>query len=377
MPARRASPKKKGKKTGFFTKAVLAVNILIAGMLLLAYMAPVINPKTFWPVSFFGLAYPFLLFANVFFVLYWLISKPKFALISALCVLVGWSYITKTIGFRSQTGNNAPKSSENMIRVLTYNVHYFQKFDAKRDTATKQQMLDLIANEKPDILCIQEFFTRQKGVYNFKKILKETTGLPYLYFESSSGNDFEKTGLAILSRYPIINQGHIVFPNTGSGNEAIFADVKYKKKLVRVYCLHLQSINFQPEDYEYLSEVKQINTNVESSKRIGSRLKQAFIKRSEQVHILKEHAAKWNAPLMVCGDFNDTPVSYAVNYMEDGMQNAFQEKGSGFGITYNGDFPNFQIDYILASPQFLIRNYRVIGKKLSDHYAVRSDLELK
>jgi endonuclease/exonuclease/phosphatase family metal-dependent hydrolase len=139
----------------------------------------------------------------------------------------------------------------------------------------------------------------------------------------------------------------------------------------------LQSISFQPEDYEYLKNVKEIDTDVNSTKRLSRRIKNAFIKRTEQVHILQEHAKKANIPYIIAGDFNDTPISYAVNTLCSDMKNGFREKGSGFGVTYNGDFPNFQIDYILASPQFDFKNYIIIDKKLSDHYPVRSDLELK
>ncbi|RYE25486.1 MAG: hypothetical protein EOP42_21385 [Sphingobacteriaceae bacterium] len=63
--------------------------------------------------------------------------------------------------------------------------------------------------------------------------------------------------------------------------------------------------------------------------------------------------------------------------MASGLKNAFREKGSGFCTTYNGDFPNFQIDYILAHPDFKVINYKVFKKKLSDHYPIRADLLLK
>jgi endonuclease/exonuclease/phosphatase family metal-dependent hydrolase len=62
--------------------------------------------------------------------------------------------------------------------------------------------------------------------------------------------------------------------------------------------------------------------------------------------------------------------------MAKGLNNSFREKGSGLGRTYNGDFPNYQIDYIMSSKQFSVFNYKVIEKKLSDHYPVRSDLVL-
>ena len=81
-------------------------------------------------------------------------------------------------------------------------------------------------------------------------------------------------------------------------------------------------------------------------------------------------------PYIIAGDFNDTPTSFAVNSIAKGLKNTFSEKGNGFGITYNGAFPNFQIDYILTTPNFNVKNYQIIKKKLSDHYAVVSDLEL-
>jgi endonuclease/exonuclease/phosphatase family metal-dependent hydrolase len=72
-----------------------------------------------------------------------------------------------------------------------------------------------------------------------------------------------------------------------------------------------------------------------------------------------------------------TPASFAVNELSKGLKNAFRERGFGLGRTYNGDFPNFQIDYILATLQFDVLDYYIIEKKLSDHYPVRADLLLK
>ena len=76
------------------------------------------------------------------------------------------------------------------------------------------------------------------------------------------------------------------------------------------------------------------------------------------------------------GDFNDTPVSYAITQMSKNLKNGFLEKGSGLGITYNGDFPNFQIDYIFASKQFDFKDYKIIKREFSDHYPVCSTVTL-
>src|SRR5690606_4835784 len=102
-----------------------------------------------------------------------------------------------------------------------------------------------------------------------------------------------------------------------------------------------------------------------------------FLKRAYQVNLLRTHADTCATPYIIAGDFNDTPISYTVKTISKGLKNSFREKGSGLGVTYNGEFPNFQIDYIMPSRQFEIKNYRIIKKKLSDHYPVRTDLELK
>ncbi len=370
--------RKKRSGLNIFNKFVLAANILAVISLLISYLASFINPNTFWPPAFFGLAYPAILLVNVGFIIYWLISFPRYALLSFITILIGWNAMTSFIGFRESSGIMVPKSSESFIRILTYNVHNFKQFGDKNDKFTKDQILDIIRKEQPDILCFQEFFSRQRGEYNFRKLITEIMKSNHYFFKPTTDNGYEATGTAIFSKYPIVNTGKVLFAKKMNWNEAVYVDVNRGNKIFRVYNVHFQSINFQPEDYQYLKKVtKEIDTDVESSRKIGSRLKQAFIKRANQVKILRSHTDSCKTPYIIAGDFNDTPISYTVETVSKGLQNSFREKGSGFGITYNGAFPNFQIDYIMASPGFSIKNYLIVKKKLSDHYPVRTDLELK
>jgi endonuclease/exonuclease/phosphatase family metal-dependent hydrolase len=369
---------KKRSGLNIFNKLVLVANIVAVITLLIAYLASFVDPDSFWPVAFFGLAYPAILLVNLLFIIYWLISVPRYALISFITILIGWNNLTGYIGFRESSGIMVPKSSESFIRILTYNVHNFKQFGDKNDKFTKEQILDIIRKEQPDIVCFQEFFTRQRGEYNFRKLIPEILNSKHYFFKPTTDNGYEAIGTAIFSKYPIINHGKVLFAKKMNWNEAVYVDVNTGKKVFRVYNVHFQSIKFQPEDYQYLKKVKkEINTDVESSRKIGSRLKQAFIKRASQVKILRAHADSCKTPYVIAGDFNDTPISYTVKTVSKGLQNSFQEKGSGFGITYNGAFPNFQIDYIVTSPEFSIKNYLIVKKKLSDHYPVRTDLELK
>lgn len=368
---------KKQKKTSRISKIVFVLNIIAVIFLLLSYLASIIKPGYFWAIAFIGLGYPFILFINILFAVYWLVKRPLFALVSVAGILIGWKFLVSTIGFRESSAIQVPKSSDNLIRVMTWNVHFFKKFDQSYDTGSRDQMLDVIRKEQPDIICIQEFFSRRKGDFNFRKSISELLKTEHYYIESLNENDYEMAGIAIFSKFPIKKKGLIPFPNVSPGNEGIFADFEVNKKKFRIYNVHLQSIRFQPEDYKYLKEIKEISTDVKGTRRVGGMLKSAFVKRGEQVDFLKKEMEKLDYPVIVAGDFNDTPISYAVNTIGAGMKNSFRERGSGFAITYNGDFPNFQIDYILVSPNFEVKNYIIIDKKLSDHFAVRADLELK
>lgn len=369
--------RKRKKRLGIFSHAVLLLNYTFVLSLLASYLASAISPSSFWPVAFMGLAYPFILLSNIFFIVYWLVRRPLFAIPSLLTIALGWKFLFSTFGFRESSAIAVPKSSAQMLRVMTWNVHNFRSFNPSKDErATRDQMLDVIRKEQPDILCLQEYYSKRRGENNIRKSITDILRAEDYYIYEDFANPWEQQGLAIFAKLDIHERGGIRFPKSSRGNEAMFADFIINGKTVRIYNVHLQSISFKPEDYAYINSVREINTDIGSSKRIIGRLKAAFIKRSEQVNFLKKHISGFRGPYIIAGDFNDTPVSYAVNELSRGLKNSFRERGSGFGITYNGDFPNFQIDYILSTPDFEIKSYLTIHKKLSDHYPVISDLVL-
>ncbi|OCX52371.1 hypothetical protein BEL04_12945 [Mucilaginibacter sp. PPCGB 2223] len=371
---------KANHKLSFFDKLVLFANYGFAFSLLLSYLAPYVSPQTFWPIAFFGLAYPFLLLFSLFFIVYWFFRSKKHILISAIAIIIGYQAITSHFGFHKPT-DDVPKKSAGMIRVMTYNVHDFGSFTFGPRVSTLNDILKIVDTEQPDILCFEEFYNDRTSPFktpHIRDTICKTLRTDQFFFLAFSRSNTGLFGLSIFSKYPIADHGFIRLSHNQSDNQCIFIDVKAGGKTFRAYCVHLQSISFEKEDYKYLDSVTEKGkTDLHSSKRIGGKLKLAFIKRAQQVYMVKQHAAQCPYPYVIAGDFNDTPSSFAVNQMAKGIKNAFTEKGFGLGKTYNGDFPNFQIDYIMASPQFDVVNYKIIEKKLSDHYAVRSDLELK
>jgi endonuclease/exonuclease/phosphatase family metal-dependent hydrolase len=363
-------------KLPFFDRLILWLNYLLCAALLIGYLAPVVDPRSVWIIAFFGLAYPPILLANVILILYWFLRRSKWALLSIVVIAIGYKVLNNNIGLRMPPSVSYA-SNPNQLRIMTYNVHDFKKYGSANDVSTKHEILEIIDHQQPDIIGIEEFFSRKRGQYamvdSIKKILKSEQA----YFKPFMANNTEGIGMAIFSKYPIITTGIIWLNEPNNLNQCLFVDVKKNDRIFRMYAVHLQSIRFDPEDYKILDDVsKKGKTDVSGSKRIGAKLKRAFLKRAEQVALIKAHMAQCPYPYFVAGDFNDTPSSYAVNQMAKGLKNAFCEKGSGLGRTYNGSFPNYQIDYIMTSKQFDIRSYGVIRKKLSDHYPVYSDVVL-
>lgn len=362
------------KKLGFLGWVILVLNVICAIGLILSYLARYFDPAAFWQMAFFGLAYPAFFFSNIGFLIFWVIRRHKLMLLPLIVILIGWN-VHKNV-FQLSLGQDEAKKWEGSLRVMTYNVHNFTNFDKNSDANTKRKMLSLIRKEQPDVICFQEFYTRKKGEFDIKDSLANYLGTKDIYFIAIDANENESIGMAIFSKYPIKKKKHVPF-RKGSINSCMYADIEVKGQTMRVFNIHLQSISFKPEDYRYLKNVQDdLEADINSSKKIGVRLLKAFQKRSKQAHLVAEQIMESPHPVIVCGDFNDTPTSYAYATIAAGLQNTFTEKGSGYSRTYGGMFPNFQIDYILVDKRFKVLDYQVIKEKLSDHFPVRSDILL-
>ena len=366
----------KRKKLNLFDKIIIFIAICLAIGLICGILAGESDPRTNIFLAFAGLAYPYFLLANVIILFYWIVCKRwVFTLVTILIICSGWHSLISTYGLFGNSGKNE-KTEEKVLRMMTYNVHDFKPFGDELNEKVKEKMLAIIKVENPDVICFQEFYTKYKGKFNTIDSLKKILNTQHHYFLPTMKSESEAIGLAIFSKYPINNSGNIAFEGS-NGNGSIYVDLEVNKHQLRIYNVHLQSISFEKEDYRYLDKVKEMDTEMASPKRIARMLMRAFKKRSVQVDLMKTHMKTCTTSYVVAGDFNDTPASYVVTKMTDSLNNAFVKKGQGLGKTYNGKFPNFQIDYILTTKDIEVTNYKIIEAKLSDHFPVRSDLRLK
>lgn len=369
---------RKNRRNSFLDKSILFFNSIAIVLLIGSYLATEISPEKYWCFAFLGLAYPFIFIANILFIFIWTLKKRWYAFLSLLTIILGYQNLTRTISLRGNTSEDYHRDSSS-IRLMTYNIHHFKQFGTEVDTNARNNILELITEEQPDIIALQEFMTRKKGKLKNENEIKKALNTSYYYFYSTSGNDYESMGIAIFSKLPIVNQGNLTELDPTGSNNGLWIDVIKNGQIFRVYTVHLSSIAFAPVDYYYFKRISKMNTeeeDIKHGKRILSRLKSAFIRRAKQVEILKFYTDTCKTPYIIMGDFNDTPVSYSAGQISKRLKNSFMEKGYGLGRTYNGDFPNFQIDYIFTTTDFDIRTYKVIKKAYSDHYPVRVDVNL-
>lgn len=352
------------------SKFLFGLNIFFSLLLCGSYLATWIPPSQFYWFSILAIGYPFLFFINLLFAIGWLYKRNRFFYLPIVVILLGGSRFFTLMGFN--WFNNSP--SINSVRVMSYNVHYFNATALSQKTALEkeQQKIFRTIQEQPiDIFCGQEFSGKTT---TYTKKAKE-----FLVKEMGLSHHFKGGGssLAIFSKYPILKTGIIDFPNSYNG--AIYVDLKLPTTTTRVYSFHLQSIGLGSDEHEIfnkdnLSSLGKNDTQ-KTYQRINSKLKEAFLLREEQANFIAEHINNSPHPVLVCGDMNDTPNSYAYGQLSAKLKDAFQEKGSGFGSTYAGSLPFLRIDYAFTSPNCVIEAFKVVSNTSSDHYPIYTHIK--
>ncbi|MFY7731851.1 MAG: endonuclease/exonuclease/phosphatase family protein [Bacteroidia bacterium] len=358
-----------------FNKIVLFLNWALILLLLGAYLAAFISPVQLWFVAFLGLAFPIIFIANSFFVLYWLINLNWNIIYSLVALIIGINVSQRFIQF----GTKKENVIDNYINIVDFNTHAFDAFEDK--DYVPELFFETLNDIKPDVMCFQEFvsYDTKKDKAMFKQLVTEYKDF---YTHNMQANEDKITGysISILSRYPIVNSGFVERVNS-NGNATIFADIKYKNDTIRIINTHLKSIAFDKKDFQTVAEIETDKNEKEVGlldiKSIAGKLKRAFINRSKQAEAIQKFIEKSKHKIILTGDFNDSPASYAYNIIKGDMKDAFIESGSGFSSTYTGKMPSFRIDYILADKGFEIVNYKPYQLNFSDHKMLSATVKIK
>ena len=366
----------------FTKKFFILLNLVLAVLFLLGCYAYWFNPQYFWPLGFLTLSAFYLGLVLVLFVFFWLFVKPVWGLISIITILIAYKPVKQIVPFRFTTTPFAKARQHNELRIMSWNIEHFDILEHKTHPETKDHMLDLINEYHPDIACFQEMVGSDsiQSAINYIPDLALKMDFPDYYYTYNRKLDFDGNhhfGLIIFSRYPLVNRQTVSYYPNDYNSIFQYTDIVFGGDTVRIFNIHLQSLRFSQGNLRYIDKPSMKDEeDLQKSKNVISKFRTGFLKRKTQADRIREEMDKSPFPVIVCGDFNDVPNSYAYHTIGYGLKNAFVEKGAGLGRTFTGIAPTLRIDNIFVDSRFDIVQFIRVKKQMSDHFPIVTDLIL-
>ena len=386
--------------------------VILAILLMLSGFVPTISPETNSWLPLLGLAFPvfFALMVVAFF--YWLLQGKWRSLFALSCLLLNLGQASLYIQWNdlnaeTQGSKNASDGLENKqegdgpvnkealdmnakkLKIITYNTQLFGLYqnESSVDIVNTEYMpamdsfLQVLKKENADVVCLQEVYAKAGGLKALALFLKAEGG--YDHSQTYTLSERRPYGMIVLSKYAIKRWKPLPL-GSNTGNMAMWFDIEIPSEYaflrnaqIRIYNLHLQSFRFAKKDFEVMQKQKeQKEIDLEGSKGIISRLRLGYQRRAQQVGIVKQSVLNCDLPKVICGDFNDIPVSYSYRQLSAGMRDAFVEAGRGLETTYKGSMPSFRIDYVLFDNPMRALNYQSINEVPSDHILLVAELQV-
>ena len=367
------------------------VTLLVLAWLLLAIGCEQVPASAFWPAVFGALTVPLVLAATVLAALYWLRRRWQVALLPLLALFLTWPHFQRGLAlhpFRwvqaqvdaraagGSTANFLPPVT-GAVRLISANVRIFNVYAQLRDPdyISSKDLIKWLATSPADVLCLQEFYHEPQGsaehgdVFRAARAIGPAAGRQVFVSKSLTNRIGAEFGLAIFSRFPIVRRGTITFGKL-TQNHAMWADlVLPSADTVRVFNLHLQSMSLAEDDIVAAASTE---TGLrQQAPGLLRRFRNGAVARARQTDTLVARVARSPYPVLLAGDLNDLPYSYAYDQLADHLHNAWASTCTGLGATYHGKLPGLRIDQQFASPKWEILGCRVHREiPWSDHFPV-------
>lgn len=348
---------------------LLACTMSLAVALFIAYLTPYVAPSTFGSLTIVGIFAPILYIGVAICLLLWVVmGRWRIAGCVVLMLIPGLFRLSDFYNVELHR-EVEQKPSRGSFTLLSYNVRGFRDDNSMR---VVDKYVDYLSErEELDVLCFQEYALDIPSVERIDSLLKSRNRRIYR-------NDVVESGEVVLrtySRYPIIASGSL--SGEGSGTTQWVDIIIGKSDTLRIFNNHLQSMNISSNDSSDIEQGKILNDGDRMLSIVDRIAKNSSI-RAEYVDTLRTIIANTPYRRVICGDFNDTPMSYVYGELIDGHLDAFEQCGGGYGYTFRPMHRTLRIDYVLYSPELEAEEYDVdVENELSDHLPVTARLKLR
>lgn len=326
------------------TILMVILTLLFAGLSCATFISPYVSPLKTVIFHYLGLVSPFILAGDLILLIYWIIKKRIWLVVPLISIVLNIGYISSMV--RVGISEN---DKESALRVATYNIDNFG------EGKNLNPIVRFISSQDIDIIALQE-------AWDFSLDILKKNFSEYNYIN-------KKGELVIMSKYPILDVNSQQLPNqTGY----IFsAKIDYKGENILFATTHLQTTG-----------ISSIPRRVKSSGYLSFKGEQyRFSKnarvRAKQANAIAKFIDNQELPIIICGDFNDTPASYTYRKVKGKLVDGFKDCGSAYASTFFEFFGIFRIDYIFYDHSFRGLKHSISDVKLSDHKAVIMDVELR
>jgi len=399
------------------------INLFLAMGMLGVYAIPWLDPRWLAPLALVGFLYVPLLAGLIICSVLWMIRRNVRFWISVVMIALGWK--VHSVWWQWPWPSNAepfthalvqgdfqkvPFDSKRNWKVISYNVGTFKPQDPslvtpKPISSSRDFLIKLLDAVQPDLVGLQDFVSWEPSKSDVLKSLRLHPGLqgytllgqdakrrsfrifldasiPFhsqLYRHQGKGSDDDASierlrwvsGMVMLTRWPVLDHGYQNLGEPCHNGGMMWADMLMVKDTLRWVNLHLASNQISPPE---LGPVQALELKSDSSQKtikgILRKIAYSARLRAEQSDQIRAFMDQSPYPLLVTGDFNDLPYSFAVNRIQHKLKDTFESRGQGMGNTYARGFPSFRIDHVMVDPRFHVLSHEVVRLRYSDHFPV-------
>lgn len=349
---------------------------LTSTVYLLGALSPHIRPSLSAIPAFLGLVFPLLFLAQLAMFLYWIV-RGRWRIVGLLCLVwaISWGAISAYFPINREHETEQSEEAGRTIKVLSYNT---QGFGFRQHSASRPNpILQYIKSVDADIVCLQESITGVAPKYGVtREQLNAYLGTLYPYIKEEYAQPHGSL-LFLLSKFPIKASERI--PIESYANGAVWYQLEIEGEAINVINLHLESFRLRKQDgKKYVQMVGEGNA-LGIKGVVTNKFGPVFVQHEQQAEQIAEVIARDDVSrTIVCGDFNDTPISYARKRIAQDLQDTYIERGNGLGLSYTTGLYRVRIDHILCGSAFEPLTSVVDASiRASDHYPIIATLRLR